>query len=423
MKIQLRSNEGEKVFELPQKPGVYIFKDEKGKRLYIGKAINIAKRVKGHFAKAKLDIKSDAFTSRLDSIEPIVVDSEIEALVLEANLIKKYKPPYNSQLKDGKDYLYIKITNDKFPRVITARKRDLENSLYYFGPFPSSAKVRSTLKLLRRVFPYSTCKPGQKRPCLFFHLGLCSGVCAGKISEKDYKKNIRNLRLFLEGKKFEVLGNLERQMKILSKRQSYEEAAETKKKMESISYITRPVRLVEEYIEEDLASLRRKEIEELTRVLGFSKSPTRIECYDISNFLGSYSVGSMVVFVNGESDRSEYRRFKIKRVKGINDPAMMAEVLSRRFQNSWQTPDLLIVDGGKTQLNASLAVLKGLGLNIPLVSLAKRLEEIHVPGRETTIRLERKSDALKLVQRIRDEAHRFAVTYHRKLRSMEFLTK
>ncbi len=410
-------------FNLPVKPGVYIFKDAEGKPLYIGKAINISKRVRSHFANAKGDIKSDALTGRIKSIDTKVVDSELEALVLEANLIKRYSPIYNSQLKDDKDYLYIKITNDKFPRVLTARKRDLENSLYYFGPFPSASKVRSTLKLLRRVFPYSACKPGQKRPCLFFHLDLCPGVCAGKISKKDYKKNIRKLKLFLEGKKQAVLDTLEREMQTASKSFKYEEASDLKKKGEAVKYITRPVRAVEEYMEEDTTSLREKETKELTEVLGLEKSPVRIECYDISNILGQHSVGSMVVFVKGESDKAEYRRFKIKRVKGINDPAMMAEVLSRRLQNSWQMPDLIVVDGGKQQLNASVSVVKDLGLKIPVISLAKRLEEIFVPGRDAPVRLDRKSDALKLVQRLRDEAHRFAITYHRKLRSLQFLTK
>jgi len=408
-------------FNLPDSFGVYIFKDKTDRPIYVGKALSIKKRVRDHFSLKDKSDKEKTLSEETVAVGAIAVDSEIEALILEANLIKKYQPKFNSSLKDDKDYLYIKITNELFPKVLTARKRDLKDSSSFFGPFPSANKVRSTLKLLRRIFPYSTCGPNQKKACLYYHLGLCPGVCTGQISESDYKNNIKNLTLFLQGRKRQVLETLEKQLAVYSKKLEFEKAEQIKKNIEAISYVTKPQRLLFDYTEESVEKVRREELQSLASTLGLKSNLDRIEGYDISNISGKQAVGSMVVFTKAASDRDEYRRFKIRTVEGINDPAMMAEVLRRRFANDWPSPDFIIVDGGKTQLNAALGVLKSLGLKIPIIGLAKRFEEIYVPNKARPIKLRYDSSALKLIQRLRDEAHRFAITYHRKLRSKEFL--
>lgn len=406
---------------LPENSGVYIFKDKYQVPIYVGKAVNIKKRVKNHFGLKKSNAKEQLLVERTASIDSIVVDSEIEALILEANLIKNHQPLFNSQLKDDKDYIYIKITDDEFPKVLAARKRDLTDTREFFGPFPSSSKVRATLKFLRRVFPYSNCKPNQRRPCLYFHLGLCPGVCAGVITKEDYRTNIRKIVLFLKGERQKIINDLEKQLKTASKKLEFERASIIRDQIESINYITKPSRNFEHF-EPDLEGIRNMEMEELAKEINLTKTPKRIECYDISNIHGKDATGSMVVFTNGMADHSEYRRFKIKTVVGINDTAMMAEIVERRLKNDWPVPDLIVVDGGKGQLNAVFEVLRRKDKEIPIISLAKRLEEIYLPGNPKPLKLSRQNRALRLIQRLRDEAHRFAINYHRKLRSKRFLT-
>lgn len=405
----------------PENSGVYIFKDKNQVPIYIGKAVNIKSRIKNHFTFKNINAKEHLLVERTISIDTVVVDSEIEALILEANLIKKHQPIFNSQLKDDKDYIYIKITDADFPRVFAARKRSMSDAKEFFGPFPSSSKVKATLKFLRRVFPYSNCKPNQKRPCLYFHLGLCPGVCSGVISKRSYLKNIRGITLFLNGERKKVISDLEKKRKNSSKKLDFERAAILQNQIESLSYITKPYRSFEHF-EPDLDDTRNKEMEELAKEVGLSRKPTRIECYDISNIAGTDATGSMIVFTDAIADHDEYRRFKIKQVTGINDTAMIAEVIDRRLKNDWPTPDLIVVDGGRGQLNAAFEVLKRRGKEIPIISLAKRLEEIYKVGDPKPLKLSRQSRALKLIQRLRDEAHRFAINYHRKLRSKHFLT-
>ena len=406
---------------LPQNSGVYIFRDSRNKPIYIGKALNIKKRVKDHFGSKVGTTKETWMLEKTDAVESIRIDSEIEALILEANLIKKYKPVFNAQLKDDKDYLYIKITRDPYPKVLTARKKDLKNTTIFFGPFPSATKVRTTLKILRKVFHFTSCRQNRKRACLYYHLGLCPGVCIGLISQKDYQKNIKGVIYLLEGRRSKLIGILENEVQKFVKRLEFEKAKEAQRKIEALNYITQPIRMLE-YPEIDVEELRRRELGELVNILNLTEKPIRIECYDISNFSGKQATGSMVVFTHGFADPSQYRRFKIKFVKGPNDTAMISEVLERRFKNDWKMPDLILIDGGKGQLSAALKVVVDFNLSLPVISLAKRLEEVYLTGDEKPLRLPRGSVALKLLQRIRDEAHRFAVTYHRKLRSKEFLT-
>jgi len=410
------------ITKVPEKPGVYLFKGKEGKVLYIGKALNLRKRLKGYLNPT--DTKIMSLVEKIINFETLAVASEIEALILEANLIKKFQPEYNVRLKDDKDYLYIKITNDPFPKVISARKKTLSDSKVYFGPYPSAAAVRTTLKIVRRIFPFSSCKPGRLRACLYYHLGLCPGVCIGEISQKDYSRNIRNVIRFLEGKKHKILDDLRKEMVKASVELKFEEADEIYNKIKSIEYITQPISDVSRYVEEPdfLKTYRQEALTQLMKVLSLPKMPKRIEGYDISNIQGEFATGSMVVFKNGEPEKESYRKFKIKKYTGISDTNMLKEVLQRRFLNSWPKPDLIFVDGGKGQLSAALSVLREFHLSIPVAALAKRLEEIFLPAKEKSIRLPRNSSALHIAQRVRDEAHRFAISYHRKIRNSNFLT-
>ncbi len=412
--------------KLPVNPGVYLFKNKSGKIIYVGKAINLKNRVGSYFKKNLQNEKSKLLLSEIENLETIQVRSEIEALLLEAKLIKKFQPQFNAQLKDDKDFLYIIISKENFSAVITGRKQDLDKAKTYFGPFPSANAARITLKTLRRILPFRiNCRPNSKRACLGYHIGLCPGVCTGRISQRDYAKTIARINKFLSGDSQKLILELEADVNKFSKNLEFEKAAVVQKRIDSIKHITQKVESVEKYLSGPslLESRYKAQLEDLKSSLFLDKIPERIECYDISNISGKNSTGSMVVFVAGEINKNEYRRFKIKTVSGINDPGMMAEVLERRFKNNWGKPDLVIVDGGKTQLSAGLGVLNKFNLKIPIVGLAKKLEEIYIPGRENTIRFKSNSPALFLLQSIRDEAHRFAISYHRLLRSKSFLQK
>ena len=403
---------------LPSHPGVYLFKNSAGKILYVGKALNLRNRVKSYFRGINSNPKINLLVASTRDIDWIQVDSSLEALILEADLIKKNKPKFNTQLKDDKDYLYIKIPREPFPRVLTARKHDLKNAKYFFGPYPSSKSVRTTLKILRPIFPFRTCKVNQGKACFYYHLGLCPGVCVGKINETQYLKNLKNIVSFLNGQKNDVLAKLEKEMKEFSIKREFEKAATVRNQIKSIQYVTAKTYDISEYLNNKygLENIRERELINLTKILDLKNVPKRIEGYDISNIQGNLAVGSMVVFTEGESDKNEYRRFRIKTVKKISDVDMIKEVLTRRFKNSWAQPDLIIVDGGKAQLNASFSTLRNSKVKTPVVALAKKNEEIFTIERKKPIKLELNSEALHIVQRLRDEAHRFAHSYHSLLR-------
>lgn len=412
---------------LPHRPGVYIYKNKEGKILYVGKAIDLYHRVASYFrgyeksSSAYFNRQNDPKTSDLvkniAGIETIEVYSEIEALILEANLIKKYRPPYNIKLMDDKDYLYIKITKEEFPRIITARKHELEGSREYFGPFPSSRNVRLTLKKLRRIFPWCDRPyPKDKRPCFNYHLGLCPGACAGKITPKEYNKNIKHFSQFMQGKKEELLENLIMEMSEASANQEYEKAQHLKRVIEGVEYLTQPNQAAV-YLENPnfVADQTKIGLNKLKEYLNLKVIPERIECYDISNMQGQQAVGSLVVLIDGEIDKKWYRKFKIRQEGKPNDVLMMEEVISRRLNHpEWPKPDLILVDGGKGQTRAAQKALAGNQWDIPIFGLAKRFEWIYQPDGET-IKLPKSSPALMLLQKIRDEAHRFAITYHRNI--------
>lgn len=398
---------------LPHKPGVYLFKDKSGEVIYVGKGIDLYHRVSSYFTKSNHDLKTINLINEIFSFETIIVESELEALILEANLIKKYLPKFNIRLTDDKDYLYIKVTKEDYPRIITARKHDFKKSLKYFGPFPSSKTVRETLKSLRRVFPWCN---GGKKACFYYHLDLCPGACIGEISQKDYRKIINRFIRFLEGKKDDLIKELTKEMSRLSEKQNFEEAAKIKKTLDGIFYLTQSQR-VASYLENPnfLENEKQLALQELKKVLNLPKIPGRIEGYDISNIQGKEAVGSMVVLTNGEIDKSQYRKFKIKISGKPNDVAMMKEMITRRLKHAeWQKPDLIIVDGGRGQVGAAKFEIRNTKFEIPVFGLAKRMEWLY-SSEDQIIKLSRTSPALKLLQKLRDEAHRFALEYHRKL--------
>ncbi len=422
---------------IPQRSGVYIFKNGDGKVLYVGKAIDLYHRIASYFNKNQT-LKTANLVSKLQDLETIVVESELEALILEANLIKKYLPPFNVRLTDDKDYLYIGITDEDFPKVITLRRMDLGKMKRYWGPFPSGRTVRNTLKQLRKIFSWcsnpskSLASQGSTfRACFYFHLGLCPGACVGLISKQNYNTIIRNFSKFLDGRKDELVEDLTARMMKTSKEQRFEEAGRIKKILDGINYMTQANR-VSAYLQNPnfLEDERQLSLEQLQKDLKLSKLPERIEGYDISNIQGKNAVGSMVVLTQGEIDKSQYRKFKIHISGKPNDVGMHKEMMSRRLKHEeWQLPDLIIVDGGRGQARAAQFEIRNLffrrkfekQLEIPLFGLAKKREWLYPPEGEV-VKLSSKSPSLKLLQKLRDESHRFAVSYHRKLRDKIYVT-
>ncbi len=401
--------------------------------MYVGKAKNLRKRVSSYFAKyAVLGPKTQALVSKVNKIKTIVVASEIEAFLLEANYIRKHKPKYNIKLTDDKAYPLIRITTkESYPKILIARKANDVNSIY-FGPFPNGANaLRTTLRTIRRIFPHQSVPNHAKKICLYYHLGLCPcpPVFNSMKFRKEYKKTIRHIIDFLNGSTKKIVRDLIKERNLLSINEDFEKANLLQNKIMAIELITRPSykTALDLNINPNLTEdLREKEITDLKKILNKNnvkvKALERIECYDISNISGKNATGSMVVFINGEKESSFYRKFKIRTMNTPNDFAMIAEVLQRRIKHvEWSFPNLIIVDGGKGQVSSSMNALKDKGLNIPVIGLAKK-EETVVTSNFDEIKLPKDSEALKLIMRIRDEAHRFAITYHRKLRSKSFLS-
>ncbi|MGD2206060.1 MAG: excinuclease ABC subunit UvrC, partial [Anaerolineae bacterium] len=555
----------EKLDALPTKPGVYLMKDTEERILYVGKAVNLRARVRSYFhASAAHHAKIRRLVTGIADIDFIVTASELEALILESNLIKRHKPKYNVRLKDDKRYPYIKVPwQEDFPRVQIVRRMRRDGARY-FGPFTAAWAVQQTLHTLRRVFPYLTCNrtiTGQdERACLYLDIGLCLGPCIGAASKEEYRAMIDGLCHFLTGKSDEIVANLEAKMQDAADRLEFEQAATYRDQLAAIEQVIERQKIVsaamadqdviafaradgdacvqvffirhgrligreyfvldgaaEETDTEIVASFvkqfygeaayvppeillpheidealviqtwlrsrrgnkvvlkvprrghKRELVEmaaenaaetlkhlraqwmvdegkqanslaELQEHLDLETPPNRIECYDISTTRGTATTGAMVVFVKGVPRKSDYRRFRIRTVEGTDDYASMREMLRRRFRratepdpktkpgskkSAWELlPDLLVVDGGKGQLNVALEVLDEYNLRdiVPTVGLAKQEEEIFVPDRSDPVRLPRASEGLYLMQRIRDEAHRFAVTYHRRLRRKRTVT-
>ncbi len=406
----------------PDTPGVYLMKDGDGRVLYVGKAGNLKRRVSSYFLRPH-DARLERLVSEIRSIDYRETDTAIEALILEAELIKKLSPPFNVREKDDKSFLYVEIAKGKFPRVLLVRGRDAENGAR-FGPFTSASSIREALKILRRIFPWSNHTEKQEarskkqgaektRPCFEYELGLCPGTCVHAISQSDYRKNINNLKLFLGGEKKKVVRNLEKEMAAASKHLEFEKAEKLRRRMFALQHI------------HDVALINESEIENWKLEIG--NSAKRIEGYDISNISGTSAVGSMVVFENGEPDKNEYRKFKIRTVVGSNDVGMLKEVLHRRFiratpgsatgKDNWPLPNLILIDGGRGQVSAAKAVLLETMLKIPVIGIAKGAKR----KRNDIIGFVPTWTDKKTLVRVRDEAHRFAIGYHKKVRGREFI--
>lgn len=417
---------------LPKNPGVYVY-FKKGFPIYIGKAVNLKSRVSSYF-RLSLETKTAKMMSEAEEIGYINVTNDLEALLLEARLIKSFQPKYNIISKDDKHPLYIVITKEKFPRIITARKNDLirmkPQSVY--GPFPSTTSVRSVLKMLRRIIPYCEHKLGN-RPCIYSQIGLCK-PCPNEIErstdhiilKKKYLINIKHLKTILNGNASKVIKELEVEMYKFSNDENYEKAANIRNTIQKLNYIISPKASIDSYLENPnfAEDLREKELKELRITLEnnglYIKNLNRIECFDVAHLQGSSATASMVTFIKGVADKSYYRQFKIIQKNRRDDYNSMLEIASRRKKHlaDWGIPDLIIVDGGKGQL--SVFQKEFVGENIKIVGLAKRQETLVIPTKllnsNTFIEFKLpKGPALNLIQRIRDEAHRFAQNYHHKL--------
>ncbi|NCS31907.1 GIY-YIG nuclease family protein [bacterium] len=434
--------------KLPQNPGVYLFKDSKGKPLYIGKSKSIRDRVKQYFTvQSHLGKRTAELLSTTKKLDHIETETEFEALLLEADLIKRYRPQFNTQWKDDKRFLYIKICNAKYkqnqgitktvenniwPWVTVDRKPDDPRALY-FGPFPNAQTVRIVLRLLRRAFPwckYATPEQAKRahKACFYSHIGLCSGICNNNPDLYLYWININQLVKFLSGKKETVVAYYKKKMDKASLTLRYEDAGLYRDTIEKLDYISQSFHSSYEYLtntnlKEDI---RAQEIIELFLSIGLTEPQDPhsiiIEGYDISNIGKDYTVGARVVFAGGDPDTSSYRRYKINHEKLPDDFAAMNEVLTRRLRKKDDLPDLLLIDGGKGQLSVVLDIAQKLEIKTPIVGLAKREETLVVyrEGIYKEIKLPKRSGAVKLVQRIRDEAHRFAQNYHKLLRKKGF---
>lgn len=402
---------------IPSSPGVYIYQNADNKIIYVGKAVNLKKRVSQYFQTDQaLGYKTKQLVSQIAKIDYHVVDSEIEALILESSLIKQYRPKYNSQLKDDKSYIYITISKDKIPIIKPAFKSTLNSKSIFFGPFPDSAAVKSLLKTIRQIFPFYSAPHG-KKPCLFCHLNLCPGP---NPNLKEYRKNIIKIKSILNGNFSRLLSKLNKEMQTFSKSQNYEMAKLRRDQIDAINYVIsgwqhlnnlyQQVELQEDQIGKALSGLQSV----LFPYFPNLKELDRIEAYDISNLGSKYFVASMVVVKEGRVDKDEYRQFKIYSKVTQDDQFMMKEAVYRRFKHpEWSLPDLIMVDGGKPQVSAA-SLVSG---DIPIIGLAKKQETIVIKTATNwvEINLPKNSSSLQLLQRLRDEAHRFANRYRQKL--------
>lgn len=406
------------IVKIPNTPGVYAFKDAK-EVIYIGKGARLRTRIQNHFKQPSY--KDNLFMGQVKKVGYIETDSEIEALILESQLIKKRTPKYNVMWKDDKNYFFVAVTKEDIPRVfITHQPKDKKTT--YIGPFVEGKPLKNVLRSLRRVFPYRTGKTHPKRPCQHCHLALCPGA---EPNIAEYKKNIRNLTDVLKGKRSSVLRSLNKDMKAASKTHEYERAGRLRDQIEDFKaviahsriFTTAHIRTPINWDETNTA---------LLKLLKTKKNIHRVEAYDISNIQGKEATGSMVVFEDGRPAKQEYRKFKIRISGTPNDFAMMQELILRRLKHKeWKYPELMIIDGGKGQLSSTLkSMTKDQQKKIKVGAIAKRNNELFFPGAKDPVLLRNLSRGISnLVLHIRDEAHRFAITYHRTLRRVDLLSK
>ncbi|MDR2642182.1 MAG: excinuclease ABC subunit UvrC [Planctomycetaceae bacterium] len=434
MDLWNENSASEKAHLFPHAPGVYLMKDSAQRVIYIGKAKDLRNRASSYFHKSAIDDPRTAiFVPEIADIDYIQTESEVDALLLEARLIKDIQPKYNRDLKDSKTFPYLQIrTRESFPRVEITRAPK-EHGVRLFGPFTNSGGLRGAIIVLQKIFRFRTCSldihPNDERfrwfrPCILYSIRQCSGACNFRITSADYRKNIQRLIRFLEGNKKSLIEGLKREMKLASNERNYEIAAELRDQIHDLETLDKHGDIDTHVQPEAFAIDPRRGVLGLKKIFKLAVIPRTIEGIDIAHLGGSDMVASLVCFMDGLPFKSGYRRYKIKSVKGIDDFACMAEVVTRRFSSSEVNnppPDILLIDGGKGQLNAALSALARTYSQPQLViSLAKRDEEIFVPNQDEPIHLSRHSFALRLLQYVRDEAHRFAQHYHHILRKNRF---
>lgn len=426
----------------PQSPGVYRFYDGKNTLLYIGKAVNLHARLSSYVRVHALPAPKQRMMERARSVKVEMRESEIDALIREAELIKAHRPPFNVLMRDDKNYTYVAITKEDYPRVfVTHQPVDTKKKTMgkqgikiknvpseLIGPFTDGFTIRIAVRMLRSVFPYCTCAPHKRhqRACINAQIGKCPGICCASRTSitaeqrRAYQKNIQRIRAVLLGKHRILRASLARDMKRASDARAYERARELRDQIHGLDRIFAH----KNYVQRDTMTDRAKALRVLMELLKLKKPPTRIEGFDISNIQGTTPVGSMVVFIDGRPEKSEYRKFSIKTVPGANDPAMMKEMLTRRLRHAdWPRPDVILIDGGITQLGAAMAAATETQSNIHIISIAKKEEKLFRAGALPKKLSEISPDLLRLLQHIRDESHRFAITYHRRKRSKKLLNK
>lgn len=420
-----------KVREFPTGPGVYLMKDSQGRVIYVGKAVNLRSRAGSYFTKAaETDRRTADLVPAIADIDFIETDSEVDALLMEARLIKDIQPQFNAMLKDDKTFPYLQIsTREDFPRVEFTRQPETKGVKLY-GPFTNAGKLRGTIAVLQKIFRFRTCtldieKDDERwrwyRPCLLASINQCTAPCNLRISAEDYREDIRRLRMLLDGNKSRLLKQMEKDMLCASQQQKFEKAARIRDDMESIRTLNLRGDLEQHAQPEVFYVDPGKGLAGLRQILKLDREPRRIEGMDIAHLQGGETVASLVQFIDGLPFKHGYKRYRIKTVEGVDDFASMREVVTRRFRrlaNEGESfPDILLIDGGKGQLNAALQAMNAVGIDPPLtISLAKKEEEIYLPGRSEPQRLSRHSYALRLLQYVRDESHRFAQHYHHMLR-------
>ncbi|MBI4424911.1 MAG: excinuclease ABC subunit UvrC [Elusimicrobia bacterium] len=423
---------------LPHAPGVYVMRDAGGDVLYIGKAADLAKRVAHYFALTVADRKTSLLAPLVRTIDYVPCASEREALIWERRLIRKYQPFFNVIWKDDKSYPYVKITlNEDFPRVFLTRQKKRDGAAY-FGPYPKVTPVRTLLRELwrRRFFPLRPCdydfslasplSEKKIKSCLYYHTRECPAPCAAQVTREAYRRLAEEAALFFRGDYARLRGLWTEEMKAAAADLDYERAGRLRDNLAALLHIgerVRCTRVSQEQLAGRLAGSRG--VTELQSALGLAHPPHHIEAFDISHFSGRHTVGSMVCFKGGDPNKAHYRRFKVRTVPGIDDFASMKEVVGRRYRRlaaeKQPLPDLIVIDGGKGQLGAAREALREAKVKAPTIGLAKRLEEVFLPERPLPLLLPADSPALHLLQRLRDEAHRFAVSYHLVLRHKALL--
>lgn len=420
----------QKVRLFPTTPGVYLMKDAEGRVIYVGKAKNLRSRAGSYFlAQAAIERRTAELVKHIADIDFISTETEVDALLKEARLIKDIHPRFNTDLKDDKTFPYLQIRiREEFPRVEITRK-PRRRGVKLYGPFTSARSLRAAVQVLQRVFKFRTCSLDIKsddakwrwyRPCLLASIRQCTAPCNLRISREDYRKQIRSLRLILEGKKTRLIREMTQEMQAASTAMLFEKAARIRDEIAALSKLELRGDADKDIQPEAFHTDPKKGLVGLRKVLGLKETPRSIEGFDIAHLSGQDTVASLVSFLDGLPFKNAYRKFKITTVEGIDDFSSMREVISRRYgkgHDDWGMPDIVLIDGGKGQLNAAQDAFRRLGVEPPtLISLAKQEEEIFRPGESESIKLSRHSAALRLLQFVRDEAHRFAQHYHHQLR-------